>query len=713
MEMGVIKKRVLGFGAFFLLLILLFFLILKFSPYPAFTEFKNRPISTRIYDSQGKLIQITALENGMRREFLPLSEIPPFVQECFIEAEDRHFYSHHGIDFAAIARAAFQNVSEARTVSGASTITMQLARIIRPNPKRTLFVKIREAFDALRLELRLSKAEILELYLNSVPFGFNTEGIASAARYFFSKDVKDLSETQAACLAVIPRRPSLYNPLTSTSPKEPFSYPFNAPHFVRFLSQMENSPIGKEASVHTTLSLDLQHHAEALLSRAVEQYAENRLSNGAILVCDTQSGAICAWVGSADFFDSAHNGQVDGVLSRQQPGSSMKPFLYALALESGFSPDTVLPDIPMEFGFENLYVPQNFNNRFNGPVRFRVALASSLNIPAVYLLNEIGIESYLKKLKELGFASLDHADAGLSLALGGAEVSIFEMTQAFSVFARDGVFVPLYSIESEDSREQKQVYDINTARLVCDMLSDKEARALGFGYNQTFTTPFPAMFKTGTANQYQNITALGATPHYTVGVWMGNFSGETVVGKTGSSIPAKIARDLLVSLQGTSGKDFQKPAQFKKERICSLSGMQAGAQCPDTVTEYLPMHKSAPRETCTWHTESGTVYPSEYATWFRLKNRSGFIGDRGSELKIISPRNGSVFYYDESIPRGQQKLIVEASGGSEESARFFVDGSVIEEKERPFVAQIPLTRGTHRITVESGEERAEITIEVK
>ena len=750
----ILSPKIFGLILAFFLIVLIFFLTLRFSPYPALADFKNRSVSTRIYDSQGKLIQITALEDGVRREFLPLSEIPPFAQECFIEAEDRHFYSHHGIDFAAIARAAFQNVSEARTVSGASTITMQLARIIRPNPKRTLFVKTREAFDALCLETRLSKSEILELYLNSVPFGFNTEGIASAARYFFSKEVKDLSETQAACLAVIPRRPSLYNPLTNpencakaafellqnqankartdtiedfekaSRSARPFSYPFYAPHFLRYLSQMENSPIGKQAEIRTTLDLDLQHYAENMLSRAVEQYAENRLSNGAILVTDTESGAIRAWVGSADFFNDAHNGQVDGVLSTQQPGSSMKPFLYALAIESGVSPATVLPDIPMEFGFENLYVPQNFNNRFNGPVRFRVALASSLNIPAVYLLNEIGIENYLKKLRELGFISLEHADAGLSLALGGADVSIFEMTQAFSVFARDGLFLPLYAIEDEKMKNHAEfaefvptssarIFDMNTARLICDMLSDKDARALGFGYSQTFVTPFPAMFKTGTANQYQNITALGATPHYTVGVWMGNFSGETVVGKTGSSIPAKIARDLLISLQGTSGKDFQKPAQFKKERICALSGMRASAHCPDTVTEYLPMRESAPRETCTWHSESGTVYPSEYATWFRLKNRSGEVGDRGSELKIISPRSGSVFYYDESIPRGQQKLIVEASGGSEESARFFVDGSVIEEKERPFVAQIPLTRGTHRITVESGEERAEITIEVK
>ncbi|WP_296325474.1 penicillin-binding protein 1C [Treponema sp. UBA3813] len=749
-----LKKKVL-FLIFIFSLFLFFFLFLRFSPYPALTEFKARPISTRIYDAEGKFLQITALENGVRREFLPLEEIPPFVQKTFIEAEDRHFYSHHGLDFAAIARAAFQNASEGRTVSGASTITMQLARIIKPNQKRNLLVKITEALDALRLEARLSKSEILELYLNNLPFGFNTEGVASAGRTFFSKEIKDLNELEAACLAVIPRRPSLYNPLTNpencakaafellqneentgltieelekaAAKARLYRYPFEAPHFIRYLSNQSDSPIGKASDIHTTLILSLQHRAEDMLSRAVERYAENRLSNGAILVCDSQTGAIRTWVGSADFFDEPHQGQVDGVLSFQQPGSSMKPFLYALALESGFSPSSVLPDIPMEFGFENLYVPQNFNNRFNGPVRFRVALASSLNIPAVYLLNEIGTEKYLKKLRDLGFASLEKADAGLSLALGGADVSIFEMTQAFSVFVRDGLFLPLYGIEEErfcDRRKSshaerlstspKRIFDMNTARLISDILSDKEARALGFGYSQTFNTPFPAMFKTGTANQYQNITALAATPHYTVGVWMGNFSGETVVGKTGSSIPAKIARDLLVDLQGISGKGFQKPAQFKKERVCALSGMKASSFCPDTVSEYVANEGSASqKEKCSWHTEKGTVYPAEYATWFRLKNRSGIVDDKGSPLKIISPRNGSTFYYDQSIRKDQQKLIVEASGGSADIARFFVDGKFFCESRRPFIAQVPLKRGKQKISVQCGEESTEIEITVK
>ncbi|MCR4822571.1 MAG: penicillin-binding protein 1C [Treponema sp.] len=738
------KKIVFVFLGIFILL-LLGFLTLRFSPYPALQSFQDRRVSSRIYDCEGDLIQILALEDGIRREFTPIKDIPPFIQQAFISAEDRHFYSHHGIDFLALFRALFQNASQGRTVSGASTITMQLAKIIGKNQKRNIFSKINEAFNALRLETRLSKEEILELYLNNLPFGFNTEGITSGAKTFFSKELSQITEIEAYCLSVIPRRPSFYNPLTnpqncsksawelysavskeikysekdflaaSLSAKS-FTYPFECPHFVRYLASLEDSPLGKDGEIHTSLSLNLQKKAESLLHESVARYQSYRLTNGAILVCHNQTGEILAWVGSADFFNEENQGQVDGILTARQPGSSMKPFLYALALERGFSPSSVLPDIPMEFGFENLYLPQNFNNRFNGPVRFRVALASSLNVPAVYLLNEIGLSEYQKKLSDLGFYSLEESNPGLSLALGGAEVSIFEMTRAFSVFARDGYFINLHALREKNPKNNeekgKKVFDVNTARIICDILSDKEERALGFGFSQTFFTPFPAMFKTGTANQYQNITAFASTPQYTVGVWMGNFSGETVVGKTGSSIPASLAKELLIYLQGNKGQDFQKPAQFKKEKICALSGMKAGPFCSHCVTEYVSQ-TDLQRESCSWHTENGVSYPSQYSSWFHLKNRKGLVKESTSPLKIISPRSGSLFYYDPSIPPGQQKLIVEASGGQEEKAIFYLDEEIAGESGRPFLQKIPLTKGRHKIHIVSGQEKDEIFITVK
>jgi penicillin-binding protein 1C len=729
-----------------------FFLVIRFSPYPAYREFLTRKVSTRVYDRSGSLIQIVSLDDGLRREYLPLDSMPHEAVRIFMEAEDRRFYSHHGIDTGAVFRAFVQNVQERRTVSGASTITMQLARIIRPARSRNIAVKIRESFDALRLESRCPKDRILELYLNNVPFGFNSEGVATASRTFFGTTLDRLTEAQLYCLAVIPRRPLLYNPLanpgqcaaaayelycsTGTENKtvrltkqdfrnaadsaRSFTYPYSMPHYIRWLSGRNESGMFTQSELHISASLEIQRKAEDLLSSYVADYAGNRVTNGAVIVCDTRTGGIIAWVGSTDFFDSEHSGQIDGVITPEQPGSSMKPFLYALALERGFTPASVLPDVPSEFGFDQLYVPQNFNNRYNGPVRLRVALASSLNVPAVYLLNTLGMNAYTDKLRDLDFKSLEHSDAGLGLALGNGAVTVFELVQAFSIFPRDGIFIPL-NAGSADERNgslktasgARRVYESDTARLICDMLSDADARATGFGYAKTFITPFPSMFKTGTANQFQNITALGATPLYTAGVWMGNFSGDTVIGKTGSSIPAKIVRELLLTLQGNKVVEFKKPVQYRKERICQLSGMKAGPYCPDTVDEYVPAGRSG--GVCTWHSSAGTAYPAEYEQWFKLKKRNGTLAGNSAPFTIQSPRDGSVFFYDQSNSARNQNLIIEAAGGSCDTAVVTVDGDTESSftVTRPFTCSIPIERGVHVVTMYCGDETAGVSFTVK
>ena len=752
-------------------------------PYPELTAFLNRAVSTRILDADGNIIQILGLEDGLHREYLAPEEIPEQLKEVFIAAEDRRFYRHHGVDTGAVLRACLQNLRERRTVSGASTITMQLARMIRPSARRTIPVKLREAWDAVRLEARFSKQELLALYLNNIPFGFNCEGVASAARTFFGTAPQSLTEPELYCLAVIPRRPSLYNPLTnpeqcaraawelyeesaggtdtadaSVPPltrahfeqtaraASPYSYPVRMPHYVRYLSSLPEYGIGTVPELRTTVLLPLQDMAESLINRATEQYRDRRITNGAMLVCDTRTGAILAWIGSADFFDEDHNGQIDGVLTPRQPGSSMKPFLYALALESGWTPASVLPDVPQEFGFEELYAPQNFNNRYSGPVRLRVALASSLNIPAVWLLNTMGMSSYRSLLSRLQFQSLAHSDPGLGLALGNAEVSLFELVQAFSIFPRDGIFVPLTATgtngaadgtpdttDSAGPADSARIFSADTARLICSILSDADARAMGFGYSKTFVTPFPCMFKTGTANQFQNITALGATPLYTAGVWMGNFSGETVLGTTGSAVPAQIVHEVLAALHGSRGQtaapSFKKPGQYRKSRICQLSGMAAGPFCPNTVEEYLPLQSidrpmqsidrtqsSGHTDACTWHTAEGTFYPAQYAQWFHLKERSGSINHKDYPLTILSPRNRSVFVYDGTRGiRGtrNQDIVIEAAGGAEQTAELTTDGQLTAVLTRPFRYALPLTPGTHTVSLTCGSQQASVSFTVR
>lgn len=753
--------------------ILVFFLTLKIIPYPRLEALMNQPYSTRIYDRNGALIQVTVLQDGLRREFTPENEIPKSVKKIFIKAEDKRFYFHHGVDYIAAFKAFFQNASAKKTVRGASTITMQLAKIISPASEHSFSKKITDVINAYRIEAKLTKKQILELYLNSVPFGMNSEGITSAARAFYGTELKELSEEQICCLATIPRRPTLYNPIKNpnecakkafliekklnhkaeftqvqkaASSARQFKYPFYMPHYVFYLqknnykeakavefpktnkiSSVRNSLKNKktfsesmgnfiQAPYKVTISLDLaiQTEAENLVMQALEMTQNSRISNAALLLLDNFDGSVLAWIGNGSWFDSEHNGQIDGVLVKNQPGSSMKPFLYALALEQTdsdgkhlYSPASILADIPSEFGRERLYIPSNFNNRFNGPIRFRVALASSLNIPAVTILNDIGVEKYLEKLYELGFESLKEKGlaADLGLALGAGEVSLKELTTAFCVFSRDG-----------KDFSQKQIYSKDTARLICSILSDKASRVLGFGYSQTFETDYPSIFKTGTSNQYQDIVALGATKHFTIGVWMGNFSGETVMGKTGSSLPAWVAKKTLDFIEKDSkmDMDFALPEHWHKVKICSLSGLAASPDCPACVYEFI--QDGTELAQCSWHKafegQLRTLYPAEYQQWARQYNQNALINYASAPLKLVTPKDNSLFYYSDLYSQ-KQAIPVEVSGGFSDELTVTYDGKIYKRIMRPFVFTLPVEKGNHVCSLESDIENTSFSFVVK
>jgi penicillin-binding protein 1C len=751
--------------AYFTVFFALAALFLRFLPYGDLSRFLSRPVSTRFYDRNGNLVQILALEEGLRREYVSLAEMPAGLAEVFIAAEDERFYRHAGVDFVSLVRAAFQNMKAGRPVSGASTITMQLARIIATDSdgaKRNIVRKIIETFNALRLEARFSKDQILELYLNSVPFGFQTEGIASASRNFFAVEPAMLSPAELFCLAVIPRRPAAYNPVTEREaciaaarqlalrvekntlkrPKEPgggeiaagsfwasgappgipgeeawrhieirrFEYPREMPHLVRYVAGGFGS--GGRWPAQMTLSADaeLQHYAENLVAASIHRYASSRLTNGAALVIDNASGEILAWVGSADYYDESAAGQIDGVLTPNQPGSSMKPFLYAFALERGMNPTDVLADIPSNYGTEQIYIPRNFNNRFNGPMLFRVALASSLNIPAVNLLYSLGVRNYTGFLAGLGFDSVRSVEeeTGLGIALGDTAVSLVELARAFSVFPRDGMLIPL-CVERSTPKEGTQVIAQDTARIICSMLSDRRARVLSFGQGTNFRTPFPAMFKTGTANQFQNIVALGATPRYTAAVWMGNFTGETVIGRTGSSAPAALVRELLVFLQGQSGEAFLEPSAWTKEPVCALSGMRPGPACPSVTEEFVAVRE---REVCSWHEMRGAstvIYPPEYQGWFFSQTREGMLDYGGAPLEIVTPRENFTYL---GTPTGNNSIPAEVIGGSEDELAVNYDGEVFTVS-RPFIFYLPYRSGPHVLEVRSGAERRRVEFRVE
>jgi penicillin-binding protein 1C len=605
------------------------------------------------------------------------------------------------------------------------------------------------------------------MYLNSLPFGFNAEGAASAARTFFAADLAMLSPAQMFCLAVIPRRPNLYSPLENAqagtaaarelharfvknkklkqtwpfladikdhdwqyaaASARRFMYPFELPHLIRHIAAV--SPPAPRGEIRLSIDLALQRHLEGVLAGNVERYYASRLTNGAAIVIDNKSGEILAWVGSADFNNTESAGQVDGVLALNQPGSSMKPFLYAMALEYGFKPADVIADIQTSFGESELYIPRNFNERFNGPMLFRAALASSLNIPAVYLLYRLSVQNYSDLLFTLGFDSLEHSaqDAGLGLALGNAPVSLLELVRAFSVFPRDGIYLPvtweLQASQMQASRTQahqtesshgRRIFSSDTARIILSFLSDSNARVLAFGSARNFRTSFPAIFKTGTANQYQSIVALGATQKYTAGVWMGNFTGETVIGKTGSSIPAAIVRDTLTFLEGRRGEfipDFPAPENWEVRRICAVSGMAPSDACLSVINEFVRTDEES--VFCTWHQiENGrsiTVFPAEYQAWFTSVNRQGALDYASRPLEIVSPRSGFVYLTSAGI--GVDKIPVEVIGGENNELRVTHNGRTFYVG-RPFVFYLERMPGLNRLLVQNGDEEEEVSFMVE
>lgn len=740
------------------------------SPYPELETYRTRPYGTVVADRYGRVLRALPAADGVKREWADLEAVPPGVLRVFLRAEDKRFYLHLGVDPLAVLRSALRNRQAGATVSGASTITMQLARLITPRP-RTAAGKAAEAWDALRLEARLSKAEILELWLNGIPFGSNIEGLPAMARARFGRSVQELDDAAAALLAVVPRRPSRYDPgrnpqaavaaalVLVTRAELPVDEaalraaaavasgeagaageaalsgagsdraPFEAPHYVdRVMERLRqgaqaaaagtaaSAPAGPGRTVRGTVDLELQRYAEGLLAAELEGLRDRRVTTGAVLALDNADGSVRIYVGSWSWFDEESGGRIDGVRVENQSGSCLKPFLYALAMERGWSPNDILPDLPTVFGAREAYIPGNFNRRFNGPVRARVALASSLNIPAVYLLERLGVSSFEDFLVSLGFESIGRTKGGhgTGLALGNAEVSLEELTRAFSAFPRGGTVPFLRFLEDEAPASGPALLSPYAAWITADMLSDRPSRFVGFGPAPTMATPFGSMFKTGTANQFQHIWALGATRRHTVGVWMGNFSGETVVGKTGSSIPAKIAAELLAALEASTGEASAwsavspgggAPAETVELEICSLSGMAATERCAGAVRERVRSDRVP--EPCSWHAAGGTtVYPAEYRIYLAERRRSGTsaaasLGGAG----IRRPLPGAVYFKDPSLPEEAQALRLETVGFGAD-ALVSVNGIPLGALDGTGRALLPLVPGRHILRVEDGDGSA-------
>lgn len=606
--------------------------------------------SSKLLDRHGVVLREVRASDGTRARWVPLSEVGDATKRAMVAAEDRRFREHPGVDPLSIVRAAGQALVERRIVSGASTLTQQLARLVVPRP-RTFAGKFREMALALRIEWSLSKDEILEQYLNRAPFGPNLRGIEAASRFYFDKPTGELSLAEAAALASMPRGPSLYDPRRGTerlrrrrdrvlgrmqaaglatadeverARREPIVVSeagggLAVPHFARALLDGRLDPAlgslaGRTSEIRTTLDAHLQREVEAAARAAVRGLAKRHVGAASVVVVDNATGDLLAYVGSPDVEDAAHLGQNDGVLAARQPGSSLKPFLYELAFERmGLTPASVLPDVELHLADgDGDYHPQNYDGRFHGPVRAREALANSYNVPAVWLAAALGPDRALERLRALGLGTLDQGAAhyGAAIALGDGEVRLLDLANAYATLARGGVARPLRAVLAATDRtgaplampgvEPVRVLDATAVALVTDVLSDASARIGAFGEKNVLELPFPVAVKTGTSKGYRDNVTVGFTPDVTVAVWVGNFDGSPMQGVSGVTGAGPLFR--AVMLAAAHGRDaaFGEGDDVESVEVCALSGELPGDACPHRVRERFARGKG-PTRSCSMH----------------------------------------------------------------------------------------------------------------
>jgi penicillin-binding protein 1C len=593
---------------------------------------------TQVVDRRGLPLSITFQNSWNVHDYVPLHEIPLFLQQAFIAAEDKRFYTHHGVDWPARLHALGQNLYARRTVRGASTITEQVVRLLHPRP-RTVWSRWVEGLEARRLEARFPKATILEFYLNQIPYARQRRGVAQAARTYFDRDVHTLSRHEMLALAVMVRAPSRLDLLRSTTRiRRPLTQlaarlsaanlltaaeyqqvltqelqlarptlSVQASHFLRYVRSLElPAALFQHGQVRTTLDASLQQRAQALLDGRLRDLQALGVTDGALLVVDHHTSDILAWV-------SAGGSQVDTVTTPRQPGSTLKPLLYALALEHGWTAATLVEDGPLEQPIGvGLHAYRNYSGQHYGPLRVREALGNSLNVPAIRTIDFVGVEAFLERLHRLGFQSLSQAADyyGNGLALGNGEVTLFELVQAYAALARQGVFEPLHVVSQEASSPapRRRVYSAEVSTLIADILADPEARRLEFRRANLLRFPVETAVKTGTSSDYRDAWAVGFSQHYTAGVWMGNLQQRPMQDVTGSIGPALVLRALFADLhRDLDTRPLARSAQLTPVTICRLTGQRASPQCPTVREWFVP--GTAPEHVCALHQPAAAPAP--------------------------------------------------------------------------------------------------------
>lgn len=618
------KKLICWLVATGLILVATAVLLDHFFPFPE--QKLARPPSTRVLDRQGQALRYFLASDEMWRFPVTLDQVAPELITALIASEDRYFYYHPGINPFAVLRSLWLNLRHGRTISGASTIPMQVARLADPRP-RTWAAKIIESWRAVQLSWHFSKEQILTWYLNLTPYGANVVGVGAASWYYFGKEADVLSLGEIALLTVLPRSPTRYNPVKNPdtaravrdrvlrrfaqqkifkswriaeSLERPLlakrvEIPRRAPHFSYWLYSGRPG----QTVIRSTLDQRMQSITEQQVQNHIHVLRREAIGNVAVVVLDIKTRQVLAHVGSADFWDEVHQGQVDNCLSKRSPGSTLKPFLYALAFDQGhLIPDSVLLDVPTDFAG---YTPENYGHNYQGLVSAREALALSLNVPTARLLVQSGLHAFYNLLGAAGFASVNKPAAhyGLSLALGGCEVRLVDLVTAYAALAQGGQFVPFVLDMTQEEQPGRRIFSPEASRLTLDILGTVTRPTLAEAWEYTRTIPAVA-WKTGTSFGHRDAWAVGLSQDLAIGVWVGNPDGSQCQNISGVHHAGPLLFDLFRTLAPGQTKLPLPTAQgLYTVAICSLSGGAPGPFCPLSYVSAIAGVTSLP--SCTMH----------------------------------------------------------------------------------------------------------------
>jgi len=627
--------------------------IIKDLPSPDQLSSRDPALTTKIYDRNGQLLY--KIYRQQNRTLIKLEDVPQFLIDATIAAEDKEFWNHSGISVKGILRAVARNFSNPeKNPIGGSTITQQLVKNALLDSKKTWQRKAKEAVLSIMVETKYSKREILQMYLNEIPYGGTAYGIEEAAQKYFASTTNSLTKPQAALLAGLPASPTRYSPfgayptlakkrqiqvveemvsagfISDSEAEEIKSVPLRlasqkeeikAPHFVFYVKDLLVEKLGQKMieegglTITTSLDLQLQEKVEKIVNEEISKLGKFHVTNGAALVMSPSTGEILAMVGSKDYFDLENDGNVNVTLRPRQPGSSIKPINYAYAFSIGFTPATIVQDSPITYQVPGQlpYSPKNYDGRFRGSVSLRTALGSSLNIPAVKVLAACGVENMVKTGKKMGITTWeDSSRFGLALTLGGGEIKMIDLAQAYSVFANLGQKTNInpilqvvnhhQSFSQLTKRQTLPVIDPGIAFIINDILADNGARTPAFGPNSLLNIPGKMIpVKTGTSNNLRDNWTVGYTPSFLVVVWVGNNDNSPMSsvasGITGASPIWREITELLLKEYPQTG--WEKPENVVEVSICKTTGTLPCSGCPQIGNEYF-LRKFVPKNNCSF-----------------------------------------------------------------------------------------------------------------